>query len=59
LIVKGTLALHFLGQLFAERDLFLQRVKVHALADIPAADLIRVFLLVLAERNRRQSQRRH
>ena len=33
------LALHFLGQLLAQADLFLQRVEVDALADIAVADL--------------------
>ena len=41
------LALHFLGQLFAEGDFFLQRVEVHALADIAVSDGVRVLFLVL------------
>ena len=42
------LPLDFLRQLLAQRHLFFQRVEIHALADIPVADLGRVVLLVPA-----------
>ena len=41
------LVLHFLGQLLAEGDLFLQRVEVRTLGDIAIADLVRILLFVL------------
>ena len=46
------LALHFLRQLLAERDLLLERVEVHALADIAIADLVGIFLSSCPRRKR-------
>ena len=42
------LALDFLRHLLAERDLLFERIEVHPLAYVAVADLVWVFLLVLA-----------
>ena len=51
IVEHAGLALYFFGQLLAERDFLLERVKVDALAHIAIADFVDVLLLVLlAER---------
>ncbi len=43
------LPLDFLGHLLAQRDFFLDRVEVHALADIAIADFVGVLFLAAGE----------
>ena len=46
-LVQLRLPRHFLGQLLAERHLFLEGIEVDALADVAIADLIRIVLLLV------------
>ncbi len=50
------LPLHLLRQPFADRDLFLDRVEIHALSDVAISDLFGVFLGVCGEGGVRGNQ---